>query len=144
MIVPDKHFLTQKTRDLEVIQKALPKKTFYTKGIEFQKDFEDILNEKVDYCNTNDKFTCNQCKFKARSARCLNSHKIFVHSMFSSNVTEDPKQSLQGKNTCGESTKCENSVFVHSISPLVWELKCSDYSRKKLLLIAGARVLDTH
>ena len=48
-----------------------------------------------------------------------------------------------------ESTKCEDSVFVHSISPSVLdsvflELKCLDYSRTKFLLFAGASVLDIH
>ena len=79
IIVPDKEFLTRNTKDLEDMLKALPKETFYTEDIEFQKDFKDILNEKVDDCNTNDKFTCDQCKFKASSARCLNAHKRLVH-----------------------------------------------------------------
>ena len=51
-IVPDKEFLTQNTKDLEDMLKALPKETFYTEDVEFQKDFEDILNERVDDCNT--------------------------------------------------------------------------------------------
>ena len=46
-----------------------------------------------------------------------------------------------------ESAKSKD-IF-HSISPHAWdsvfpELKCSDYSKTKFLLFAGAMVLDTH
>ena len=79
IIVPDKEFLTQNTKDLEDMLKALPKETFYTEEIEFQKDFEEILNEKLDDCKPNEKFKCNECKFKASSKRVLNAHTRFVH-----------------------------------------------------------------
>ena len=47
-IVPTEEFMTQNTKDLEEMLKALPVECLYTGEEEFQKDFNDILNEKVE------------------------------------------------------------------------------------------------
>ena len=47
-IVPDEEFMTQNTKDLEEMLKALPLNALYTGEEEFQKDFDDILNKDIE------------------------------------------------------------------------------------------------
>ena len=44
--MPDEEFLTQNTTDLENMLKSLPLEVFNVGKEEFQRDFEEILNEK--------------------------------------------------------------------------------------------------
>ena len=46
-IVPDAKFLTKNTKDLVEMLKAIPKDSLNTGEDEFERDFNDILNEKV-------------------------------------------------------------------------------------------------
>ena len=45
-IKPDTEFLTQNTKDLNEMLRNLPKEAFYGEEEDFQKDFDEILNEK--------------------------------------------------------------------------------------------------
>ena len=79
-IVPDTEFLTQNTKDLEEMLSALPTEALYTGIEEFQKDFNDILNEKTedDDIKPRGRFQCDKCKFKAFSQRAMRTHVKFV------------------------------------------------------------------
>ena len=61
--------------------KALPVECLYTGEEEFQKDFNDILNEKVEEEEemSQDRFLCDKCKYKTLSQRALRTHKKLVH-----------------------------------------------------------------
>jgi hypothetical protein len=80
-IVPDNEFLTQNTKDLKEMLEALPQDAFYTGVDEFEDDFNDILNEKVEEEKScvDGRFRCNDCKFKTSSRRALRAHVRFVH-----------------------------------------------------------------
>ena len=80
-IEPDHEFLTQNTRDLEEMLKAIPVDTLNTCEDDFQKDFNEILNEKIDEptkASEHDR-KCQQCNFKASSRKVLRAHFAFVH-----------------------------------------------------------------
>ena len=80
-IVPDNEFLTQNTKDLKEMLEALPQDVLYTGPDEFEDDFNDILNEKVDKESpcAGGRFQCNDCKFKTLTQRALRAHNKFVH-----------------------------------------------------------------
>ena len=62
--------------------KSVHQELLYSEEEEFEIDFQNILNEKVvntDLITLEDKFMCDQCKFKASSQRALRAHKSFVH-----------------------------------------------------------------
>ena len=82
-IKPDMEFLTQNTKDLNEMLKNLPKEAFYGEEEDFQKDFDEILNEKPvekeDARKTSLK--CVECNFKGSSKRVLRVHNKFVHDL---------------------------------------------------------------
>ena len=79
--MPDVEFLTQNTRDLEFMLKALPLEAFNVGKEEFEKDFEDIMNAKSDEDGLEpcQKYYCDKCKYTAKSRRVMRTHKQFVH-----------------------------------------------------------------
>ena len=70
-IEPDTEFLIQNTKDLEKMLKALPLETFYSTVEELNQDFSDILNEKIDLKEDDNKnsLICGSCKFRASSKK---------------------------------------------------------------------------
>ena len=80
-IVPNVEFLTQNTADLKEMLEGLPEGVRYTDEENFQQDFDEILNEKVEHEETNTlgRFRCDTCKFKVFSQRALRAHVKLVH-----------------------------------------------------------------
>ena len=80
-IKPDTEFLTQNTKDLNEILRNLPKEAFYGEEEDFQKDFDEILNEKpVEKEDATKKSVkCVACNFEGSSKRVLRVHNRFAH-----------------------------------------------------------------
>ena len=84
VIKPDDEFLTQNTNDLEEVLKFINQKSLNPLcHEEFERDFNDILNEKVDEEENviSDSYKCGDCKFKASSKKVLSTHSKFVHDL---------------------------------------------------------------
>ena len=103
-IVPDNKFLTRNTKDLEEILRAIPKGLLNTGEEEFEKDFNDILNEKVSepLLSRIQDFKCPECNFKATSTRVVNAHHNFVHDI-----------SFYTCDDCGTGTKTVGAMKQH-------------------------------
>ena len=104
-IEPDVEFLTRNTKDLEIMLKALPLSEFYTAEEDFQKDFNDILNEnkeEEDDTSTSVNLKCPDCNFKASSRKVLKTHIKFVHDM-----------TFHVCDVCGTKTKTVGAMKVH-------------------------------
>ena len=103
-IVPDNKFLTKNTKDLEEMLKAIPKDSLNTGEDEFERDFNDILNEMVakPLLGTSQDLKCPKCNFKASSSKVLNTHHAFVHD-----------SSFYACDVCGSRTKTVGAMKQH-------------------------------
>ena len=82
-ITPDQDFLTQNTKYLGQMLKNVPLESLYIGPDEYQKDVEEILNEKVELSRyrAGEKFKCDKCRFKAACKKALYIHNKFVHDL---------------------------------------------------------------
>ena len=106
VIEPDTELLTQNTKDLEEMLRLINKESLYPLcSDEFDVDFNEILNKKVDIekYETSDGYRCDDCKFKAGSQKVLNTHYKFVHDL-----------SFYACDFCKTKTKTIGAMKLHS------------------------------
>ena len=135
-IKPDAKFLTQNTKDLREMLRALPADTLNTGVDEFERDFNDILNERVTEPILLEKthcLKCPKCNFKASSNKVLNIHHAFVHdnSFHTCDICGARTKTVGGmkqhKSNVHKTTATFNPITADSIKVELSEADSSEY-----------------